>query len=193
MSNKWEKAQELERKYHQEHQSYRQSEYFDRDSANLLADVEPADVVIDIGAGPKLRTKTLAKDKLIVIEPLSAEYMQDLEWCNLQDADHVYPLAAEDFIGELAGVADLVVCINMLDHCYSPVEVAENAYAYLNGSGAFILAVDLREHADDTHPITFNKKELIKMLEGVGFGLYAVDYIPPFAGEGRAAMIKAVK
>jgi len=109
--------------------------------------------VVDLGAGSKLRSKFFEKAKLVVIEPLADRFRDSIDWCDLNDANQVYSYPAEQKIEELEGQADLLVSINVLDHCYNFETIIANIASYLAPDGIAFLSFDKHEVADEMHPI----------------------------------------
>lgn len=126
-------------------------------------------VIIDVGAGSKLRSKYFYLSKIIVIEPL-AEKFQQISHCDLHEAHKIYSLPAENYIGELESLADLVVCINVLDHCFDEKKILQNIYKYLKQEGEFVLSVDLHEEVKDAlHPVKIRASDIEEYLIQLGF------------------------
>lgn len=126
--------------------------------------------VVDVGAGSQLRTRFFTGARIVAVEPLADEYLEKIAWCELVDADVVHAISAEQRIAELVGLADLVVCINVLDHTYDPLSIVDNIREYLHEDGQFVLSVDLHgETADGMHPVEFTQSSLIEMLCERGF------------------------
>ena len=92
-------------------------------------------VVVDLGAGSKLRSKYFEGARLIAIEPLADRYLQGIKWCDLKDAEETYSVPAEELVPQVKGRADFVMCINVLDHVYNPDRALANARAYLKKGG----------------------------------------------------------
>ena len=125
--------------------------------------------VVDIGAGSKLRSKFFKMAKIVVIDPLAVQY-RDLPFSDILQAHKVFAVPAEKCIDEIVGLADLVVCINVLDHVMDPRAVLENCLKYLKLSGELLLSVDC--HGGDvspSHPWGFFEDELLRLIEKVGF------------------------
>ncbi len=115
-------------------------------------------VVIDLGAGSKLRTAFFEGATLIAIEPLADRFMEAIEWCNLSDAAEVYSVAAEDCVAACVGRADLVVSINVLDHCFDFDKVVSNIRDYLAPNGRAFLSFDKHDVADEMHPLELTEE-----------------------------------
>lgn len=99
--------------------------------------------IIDLGAGSKLRIKYFLDAKIIAIEPLADRFMKEIEWCDLAYAYKVYSRPAEELIEECVLKADLVISINVLDHCYDFELVIENIAAYLKDDAlAFLSSIN---------------------------------------------------
>jgi SAM-dependent methyltransferase len=128
--------------------------------------------VVDIGAGSHLRTSFFAGARIVAVEPLANEYLEKIKWCELGAADVVHAITGEQRIDELEGTADLVVCINVLDHTYDPAAIVENVHGYLHEDGQFLLSMDLHgQTADGMHPVEFTAESLIELLFEQGFAI----------------------
>lgn len=126
-------------------------------------------VVVDLGAGSKLRGKFFKHAKLIAIEPLADQFIKDVPWCDLSDADKCFALPAEQLIDEIAGVVDLLFSINVLDHCYDFPVIAQNIFDYLKDGGTAMLSFDCHSRADKLHPIIINEKVATSIFFDIGF------------------------
>ena len=128
--------------------------------------------VVDIGAGSHLRTRFFQGARVVAVEPLANDYLDQIDWCELADADVVHAISAEKRIDELKEAADLVVCINVLDHTYNPGTIIENIHHYLHEDGQFLLSVDLHgETNDGMHPVELTVPILIELLCERGFAI----------------------
>ncbi|MFA7289122.1 MAG: methyltransferase domain-containing protein [Melioribacteraceae bacterium] len=117
-------------------------------------------VIIDIGAGSKLRSKYFRGSKIIAIEPLADKFVKKIDFCDLREAYKIYSLPAENMIEELKGIADLIICINVLDHVDNYQKVLNAAYFYLKNDGRFLLSVDLHETATIEHSVSLDEGKL---------------------------------
>lgn len=121
--------------------------------------------VVDIGAGSHLRTRFFTGAQIHAVEPLAEAYMEQIPWCELKHANVIHTIPAEQRIDELTGKADLVVCINVLDHTYDPETILDNIHSYLHEDGQFLLSVDLHgETLDGMHPVELTDTSLADML-----------------------------
>jgi len=192
-------AQEEELTFHQNN-AWRASSRFMAQTKSLFAyfgfssDDYEEKTIIDLGAGSKLRTKYFTAAKIIAIEPLAERFMKTIQWCDLSDAEKVFSSPAEDRINECVNIADLVISINVLDHCYDFERIIDNIAAYLNTGALAFLSFDKHKEADDKHPLilteticetVFAQKGLIveksskgagKLLRTYGHGDYCLNY-----------------
>lgn len=197
---KWKHAaQNGEFRFHLENE-WRQSQRFTNDTKKLLdylgfnqLDYE-GKTVIDLGAGSKLRTKYFTGARLIVIEPLASRFMREIKWCDLAEAERVYSTSGEEHIAECVNTADLVISINVLDHCYDFEAIIENIASYLKEDGLAFLSFDKHNRTDEMHPLiltettcesVFRAKRLItvkhskgagEVLQTYGSGDYCLNY-----------------
>ena len=129
-------------------------------------------IVVDMGNGSKLRSKFFKDSKIIAIDPLNDDFRKNIEWSDVGDAYKCFSVPAEEMIDEIAGVADFVMCINVLDHTYNPKKILENIYAYLKDDGEFFLSVDLNHSIPNSkHPFAFSDQTVKQLLDSVGFVL----------------------
>lgn len=140
------------------------------ESFGFKADDFADKTVVDIGAGSHLRTRFFAGAQIHAVEPLADAYMEQIPWCELNHASTIHAIPAEQRIDELAGKAELVVCINVLDHTYDPETILDNIHSYLHDNGHFLLSVDLHgETLDGMHPVELTDTSLAEMLIEQGF------------------------
>jgi hypothetical protein len=123
--------------------------------------------VIDFGAGSKLRSRYFEQARVIAIEPL-ADRFRALDFCDLDAAAAVYARPGEERIEELVGQADLLVSINVLDHCFDFDLAVSNVAAYLRPSGTAFLSFDLHEAADEMHPLLLTEESCVRSFEHAG-------------------------
>ena len=124
--------------------------------------------LIDLGAGSKSRALWFSDSDIISIEPL-ADKFKSIPHYDLNKAGKVYSEPAEKYLEELEGIADGIICINVLDHCYNAKIIMENCYKYLKSNGEFCLSVDLHKGRDDKHPIGFTLESLKQLIDVTGF------------------------
>ncbi len=150
--------------------------------------------ILDLGAGSKLRSKYFTNAKIIALEPLADRFIKEIPWCDLPDADKVYSSPAEECIDECVNMADLVISINVLDHCYDFEHIIKNIKSYLKDDGLAFLSFDIHYVVDQMHPLILTEPicEKIFVQEGLtvekcskgagnlfttyGHGLYCLNY-----------------
>ena len=126
-------------------------------------------VVLDLGAGSKLRTKYFESAKIIAVEPLASKFMDTISWSDLKDAYKVFSEPAENLIPECVGAADLVISINVLDHCFDFEVIVKNIFAYLKPGGYAFLSFDSHDVADEMHPLLLTKEICDSYFSDIGF------------------------
>lgn len=115
-------------------------------------------LVVDVGAGSRLRTLFFRDARIAAIEPLANEFIAEVEWQDLDRADEIYPVPAEEEIPELIGRADLVVSINTLDHGFDFERAIRNIRSYLKDDGRAFLSFDQHKTPDGMHPLVLNDR-----------------------------------
>lgn len=136
-------------------------------------------LIVDVGAGSRLRTLFFRGARIAAIEPLAKEFMTEVEWQDLDKADEIYAVPAEEEIPELIGRADLVVSINTLDHGFDFPRAIANVRRYLKDSGRAFLSFDQHDVPDRMHPLVLNDQIAREV-----FALYDLD-VTNFEESGR--------
>ena len=113
-------------------------------------------VVVDIGAGSRLRSLFFEGSRIIAVEPLADQYVAEVEWHDLDRAEALHSVPAETEIPELEGTADLVVSINALDHGYEFDEAVRNIASYVKPDGLVFLSYDEHSVVDELHPLVIS-------------------------------------
>jgi SAM-dependent methyltransferase len=190
------RAQPGELAWHQTDQ-WRRSDDFMVDSARLFEHFgfAPNDfagrVVLDLGAGSRLRTRYFEGARIVAVEPL-AEQFRVLDFSDLDTAYEVHATPAEEFLPQWEGKVDLLVSINVLDHCYAFAPIVANVRRYLAPSGQALLSFDVHPHSDSLHPLiikpktcraAFRQNALRVTHESKGFGDLGYRWYghPPYA------------
>ncbi len=114
--------------------------------------------MVDVGAGSKLRTRYFEGAELVAIEPLADRFLRELPWCDLREAAEIYAVPAEDRVEACVGRADLVVSMNVLDHCFDFEAVVRNIRGYLKRDGVAFLSFDRHEKSDPMHPLELTEQ-----------------------------------
>lgn len=125
-------------------------------------------LVVDLGAGSKLRSRYFQGARIAAVEPLADRMRAEIPWCDLDTAERVFGSPAETCIQELVGRAALVMCLNVLDHTYDPGAIIRNAAAYLDADGELVLSLDLHDDADHLHPVHLDRESLLSLCREAG-------------------------
>jgi len=153
---------------------WRKSEDFEIQSAMLFRswglgqrDFE-GQVVVDIGAGSRLRTKFFIGARLVVVEPLAAQLLQhaqQLPHIDIDDRSRVwqlYSMPAEFRACGAEGLASLVVVLNVLDHVWQPDLVLRSAERLLRpcsiGPSLIVVSLDIRYQPALGHPHVLTRR-----------------------------------
>lgn len=172
-------SQTGELRFHQ-HDQWRQSPDFMIQTTALFSawgygpDDLTGQLVVDIGAGSRLRTRYFRGARIAVIEPLAERFANSIEWADVGNADEIYAMPAEQRVHDLEGRARLVTCINVLDHTFAPDQIIDNAGRYLRPDGEFLLSLDLHARgetglkAELMHPVHVDRHEVQQMLANAG-------------------------
>jgi 2-polyprenyl-3-methyl-5-hydroxy-6-metoxy-1,4-benzoquinol methylase len=178
--DEWEKrAQEGEFRFHKRDR-WRQTDDFmvQTDRVFRHFGFNPNDyagkTVVDVGAGSKLRTKFFEDARLVVIEPLGDRFLAEIKGCDLKDAAEVHSRPAEQLVETLVGNADLVVSINVLDHCFDFPQIVKNIRQYLKPDGVAFLSFDMHAEADSMHPLTLTEESCSPIFAEAGLAIEKV-------------------
>lgn len=109
--------------------------------------------IVDIGAGPLVRSTWFRGAELIAVDPLIDGYAE-LEWPFLDRCRATFSSAAEDYVPQLSGRADVVVSLNALDHAHDFARIVRNIADYLRGDGLAFLSFDCHPDEDPLHQMT---------------------------------------
>jgi hypothetical protein len=176
-------AQDQEFAYHAAHKG-RRSPQFTVNSARFWqhfgfrADQFAGQLIVDVGAGSRLRTRYFDGARIVAVEPL-ADRFRTLDFCDLDCAEACFCVPGETLVPELVNRADAVLSINALDHGYDFDKSIQNIAAYLQPGAPAFLSFDLHDQADAMHPLvlteascrgTFSAAGLTvsRVMEGVG-------------------------
>lgn len=124
--------------------------------------------VVDLGAGSKLRTKFFQGSRLLVIEPLADRFLAEIDWTDLRDAAAVHSVPAEQCVESLVGEVDLLVSVNVLDHCYDFGQIVDNIRNYLKPDGLAFVSFDKHAVADEMHPLSLTEESSTRMFTDRG-------------------------
>ena len=167
------KAQRGELRFHQTN-TWRQTDDFMNQTHTLLKfwgykrDHFPDQLIVDLGAGSKLRSKFFQRSRIIAIEPLANDFIRNISWTDLTHAYHVYACPAETELPELTETIHFVMCINVLDHTYDYKNILKNVFRMLRPEGELLLSVDLHHGVDAMHPVRIDKDHLKATLRATG-------------------------
>lgn len=171
-------AQEGEFAFHAANQ-WRRSSQFLIDNARLWehfgfdANQLAGRVLVDIGAGSRLRTRYFVGARIFAIEPLASRFVT-LDFSDLSSAEAYYSVPAETLVPELVGKADSVVSINALDHGFNFDAAVEACVAYLRPGGFAFLSFDLHDVADSLHPLLLTEASCRDSFARCGFTIQRV-------------------
>jgi 2-polyprenyl-3-methyl-5-hydroxy-6-metoxy-1,4-benzoquinol methylase len=128
-------------------------------------------LVVDVGAGSRLRTLYFRNARIAAIEPLADEFIKEVEWQDLDKAAEIYPVPAEKDVPELHGRADLVVSMNVLDHGYDFEASVANVRRYLKPDGLAHLSFDQHERPDKLHQLLIDDGTARQVFERCGLAV----------------------
>jgi ubiquinone/menaquinone biosynthesis C-methylase UbiE len=126
--------------------------------------------VVEIGAGPyPAAAAAPAWGRAVAVDPLARAYVE--EGLIPRSAAHItFVDAPGERVPLPAGIADLVIIENALDHVGDPGAVLREARRLLDGeTGRLWLLVDLSEHTDRLHPHRFSEAGIRALLIESGF------------------------
>ena len=123
--------------------------------------------VIEVGCGPfgkntELAMELITYDNMYHLDPLLDKYTQNgksgIHLLMSKTKSTKLPIPLEDFT-EHENTFDLIICCNVIDHCYDADKCFDNIYKSLRKGGILLFGNDLKDESDinlarDTmHPI----------------------------------------
>lgn len=117
--------------------------------------------VLDVGCGPTARCACFLGSELIGLDPLMRQY-EELPSAVLGCYTYRIHGDAETYRKELEASADLIACINCLDHCRDPRIVLDNMRRYCRGE--CLLSVDCSDGAEEMHPSRMPAMEVERLV-----------------------------
>jgi SAM-dependent methyltransferase len=126
-------------------------------------------LIVDVGAGSRLRTLYFKGARLAALEPLGDRYIAEVAWQDIDKADELYSVPAEKLVPELEGRADLVVSINALDHGFDFATSIRNIRRYVKRDGVVFLSFDQHDRPDNMHPLALNDGIVRQIFQQAGF------------------------
>ena len=87
---------------------------------------------------------------------------------DLDQAAEVYSTPAEERIAACVGRADMVLSINVLDHCYDFESIIRNVRAYLKPDGRAFLSFDSHDGTADGHALALDEDTCETVFRRVG-------------------------
>lgn len=133
--------------------------------------------IMEIGCGPAgFLTDITSAKSIIGIDPLVDEYKKIFN----MDNDKVKYINTEiENYNYDKGIADIVICWNVLDHVENVHKTLQNIYDMMTDDGEFWLAVNMEDMSNNEemeepninspHPYKFNEKKLNKLLQEFNF------------------------
>jgi SAM-dependent methyltransferase len=128
------------------------------------------ELIVDMGAGSKLRSRFFTKAKIVAIEPLADEF-KSIHFCDYDQAHAVHAEPAEARLPQYDEQIRFLMCMNVLDHVFDYEAVLRNMWTMLGPGGVLLLSVDLHDaaEADPMHPVNLDKPTLRAAVENMGF------------------------
>lgn len=122
--------------------------------------------VVEIGCGPLGIVSALRAGRKIGVDPLLPTYrdLWDLESHNCE-----YLAEQAERISLPDDSADVVICLNVLDHVQSPSRVLEEIRRILKDDGELFLSLNLEDQDENCHPHGFGLERVARLLADVGF------------------------
>mmetsp|Transcript_39656 Transcript_39656/g.127097 ORF Transcript_39656/g.127097 Transcript_39656/m.127097 type:complete len:289 (+) Transcript_39656:83-949(+) len=165
--------QDFELAFHLDNE-WRKSPDFARQCAQLFEgwNLHPrafeGEVVVDMGAGSRLRSAYFENARLVAIEPMAERLLPHVAakpHMDIGDPSKVwqlYSMPAEVRACAVEGLASLVIVVNVLDHVWKPERALQNAERLLRpcsaGPALLVVSTDLRVEAALGHPNVLTRR-----------------------------------
>lgn len=140
--------------------------------------------ILEVGSGTGMIHTLDIPGQHVGIDPLSSEFANTLD----STGASVLTGVGESLPFE-TGSFDVVASHNVLDHCQNPGAVLEEAFRVMKSGGHLVMHVNVfalpmlvreRLHlVDRPHPYHFSEREVLDMIEEVGFDIEQTNYRDP--------------
>jgi len=177
----WKKAQELERQYwnNQYHSWLKRPKFFEATGYYIKLFKRwlqhEKKVAIEIGCGPKGILPHVKAQKKIGIDPLMNEYIAS-GYKMLPEYETIYITGVGEAIPLRNQCADVVYCINVLDHAINPEALIKQIYSILKEQGLFILCTDLRDSKQTSRLHPTGVTAIINILRNPEYRIRMSEY-----------------
>ncbi len=189
--NRWNEAQDFEKKTWCDSpakgmQTDRNEDHYAKfgNYLSLSFNLPPNYKAIELGCGPFTNLRIIIPSinpkpsKIDLLDPLAKDYVKDTTWCQFKSGilagrkiDNIFNLAIEDFVP--TEKYDLVVMINVLEHCRDIDNIFEKIDLMLNKEGLLVfhdistddsMIVEILENRFDAgHPIILSHSYMKKI------------------------------
>jgi glycosyltransferase involved in cell wall biosynthesis/SAM-dependent methyltransferase len=145
--------------------------------------------VVEIGCGPFGVISGLKAGRKIGVDPLLPAY-RDL-W-NLKAHNCEYLPNQGEEISLPDRTADVVICLNVLDHVQSPAAVLSEIRRVLKEGGELFLSLDLEGQDKKCHPQRLDLEGVAGLLAHTGFRILKAHTTSALGDPGRAVHLSSV-
>jgi len=131
-------------------------------------------VLIDVGSGPQGILHSLKAKEKIAIDPLMKSF-RDLGY-GIEENNVKACAVSGEHLSDLLITADVIFCLNALDHTQNPQKVLDEVYSVLNKGGYFLLQTDIRmpEECDSLHKLHITEAWLHNALHKFKIEAYQI-------------------
>ena len=204
---------QIDKKRWEEAQRYESSEWLERcanmnndrndfheeifENYNILTDL-PIESMIELGCGPFTNARNIIKklpsiQELTLLDPLAHTYMKEHINCSYKNVDNISIVnsSIEDF--KVEKTYDLVVMINVLEHCFDIPKIFENIDK-MTKKGSYFVYADVQFDYDvakriseikfnSGHPIRVTKDYINTTISGLFDPIFHKTFEEIVAGE----------
>lgn len=182
---KWKRTQKAEVKYWAELVDTQNEKFFERTEEyyehfeSHFSNCE-YNTVVEFGCGPVGLLPHIKARQKIGLDPLILEYSRmgydyiKRDYCIINAKGEDVPLL--DFY------ADLVICVNVIDHSNNPLKMLEEIYRVCKHNGKIIISCDLRDQESQTdswHPIIISAQEIKRFFKDRRCKIVSQEILPP--------------
>lgn len=182
---KWRVAQEAEARYWTELIDTQDERFFERTKEyygyfkNHLANCE-YDTVVEFGCGPVGLLPHIKARRKIGLDPLAFKYSR--MGYDYNKRDYCIINAKGEDVPLLDCYADLIICVNVIDHSNDPLKMLEEIFRVCKHGGKIIISCDLRDRKSQTdpwHPILISAKDIEDFFKDKGCRIESQEILPP--------------